>query len=430
MRLLEEVLKKIKPTRDEEKKLKEVVIELEKKIGEAIPSDATLMLVGSVAKGTYLKNSLDIDFFVLFPKKYEKKEMEKIVIEAGKKILHDYRIQYAEHPYIRGFYEGYQIDIVPCYRIKSIKEMKSAVDRTPFHTEFVKQNMDERMRNETRLLKQFLKGIGCYGAEAKIEGFSGYLAELLIIKYGSFIDVVKNAAQWKERIFLRLDNEKNIFSERFVFVDPVDPNRNVAAAVSEEKLNIFIQACKDFLKEPSIKFFFPKPAPKLSIEEIEKKLENFVGICFEKPNIVDDILYPQLKKAASSIEKLFIQHDFEPLRKAWYANNEAFVLVELRSKTIDEEKIHMGPPLKAKQHVERFKMKWKENVFEKDGRIWAKIKRKYTDAEKLLEDKLKELSLGKNIDEIKEKIKICGKETARFTDFWSEYFCELPRWKR
>jgi tRNA nucleotidyltransferase (CCA-adding enzyme) len=31
-----------------------------------------------------------------------------------------------------------------------------------------------------------MKGTGVYGAEAKVEGFSGYLTELLVINYGSF----------------------------------------------------------------------------------------------------------------------------------------------------------------------------------------------------------------------------------------------------
>lgn len=430
MKIIEEVLEKVMPSKEEEEKLNKVVMELEEKIKKLI-NKANVMLVGSVAKGTYLKNSLDIDFFVLFPENYEKKEMEKIVIEIGKKILDEFKVQYAEHPYIRGYYKGYQVDIVPCYKIKEIKEMKSAVDRTPFHTEFVKKHMDERMKNETRVLKQFLKGIGCYGAEAKIEGFSGYLAELLIIKYKSFMDVIKNAAKWKGKVFLKLNGNGKKFDEEFVFIDPVDPRRNVAAALSPEKFKIFIQACKDFLKEPSIKFFFPRPPPKLSVDEIEKKLENFVGVCFRKPNLVDDILYPQLKKSAKSLENLFIQYDFKPLRKVWYANEEVFVLVELEKKEIEKEKLHMGPPLKEKEHVKKFISKWRDKKpFEKNGRIWVKVKREYTNAEKLLKNKIIDISLGKNIDEIKNKIKICGKDTSKFVNFWSEYFCELPPWKR
>jgi len=431
MKLLEDILKEIKPSPEEEKNLMKIVKKMENGINNNLPPDATCMLVGSVAKGTYLKNNLDIDFFVLFPFRYSKREMEEIVINVGKKLLKSYRIQYAEHPYIRGVYEGYQIDIVPCYKIERIEDMKSSVDRTPFHTEFVIRHMDEKMKDETRLLKQFLKGIGCYGAEAKIEGFSGYLAELLIIKYGDFLNVVRNASKWRGKVFLSVGVEAAAdFPEKFVFVDPVDPKRNVAAAVAPEKFDLFIRACRDFERMPTRKFFFPNPPPLLPREEIEKKLKNFIGICFEKPPLVDDIIYPQLKKAAKSMEKLFIQYDFKPIRKAWFANEEAFVLLELERKEIGEYKIHMGPPIWQKEHVERFRRKWGNKTFQKEGRIWVKMRRRYTNAENLLRDKLNELSLGKNIDEIKDEIRICGKETARFAEFWSEFFCHLPPWKR
>ena len=436
MKLVENIIDKILPSEKEEEKLKKVVNEIFEEIENRKPYDIEAMLVGSVAKGTYLKDSLDIDFFILFPKNYDKKEMEEIVISIGKEILNEWRIQYAEHPYIRGYYKGYEVDIVPCYKIKNIREMKSSVDRTPFHTQYIKKHMDQKTKNETRLLKKFLKAIGCYGAEARVEGFSGYLAELLILKYGSFLNLVKNAAQWHGKIFLTLGNASNKFEEEFVFVDPVDPSRNVAAALSKEKLQLFIKASKAFLENPSEKFFFPNPVPKMSVEEIEKKLENFIGICFEKPNLVDDVLYPQLKKAAKSMEGLFIKYNFEPIRKAWYANEEAFILIELRKIKIEKEKIHMGPPIKDKKNVQSFMKKWKNckdaigEPFEEDGRVWVKIRRKYTDARELLKDKLNEISLGRNIDEIKNKIRICSKEASKFVDFWSEYFCNLLPWER
>jgi len=43
-------------------------------------------------------------------------------------------------------------------------------------------------------LKQFMKGIGVYGSELRRRGFSGYLTELLVINYGSFLGVLKEAS--------------------------------------------------------------------------------------------------------------------------------------------------------------------------------------------------------------------------------------------
>jgi tRNA nucleotidyltransferase (CCA-adding enzyme) len=47
------------------------------------------------------------------------------------------------------------------------------------------------MLGEVRLLKKFMKGTGVYGAEIKIGGFSGYLCELLILKYRSFAQTIE-----------------------------------------------------------------------------------------------------------------------------------------------------------------------------------------------------------------------------------------------
>ncbi len=435
--VLKKVLEKIVPSKEEEKELKKVIGEIEEKIKERKPEEAEVMLVGSVAKGTYLKNSLDVDFFILFPQKYKKEEMAKIVINMGKEILQEWEVQYAEHPYIRGKYKGYEIEFVPCYKIKDASQKMSAVDRTPFHTEYVKKNLKEEMKNEVRLLKQFLKGIGCYGAEAKIEGFSGYLTELLILKYGNFLNVLKESQNWKGKTILSLNGGEKEFEEEFVFIDPVDPSRNVAAALSKEKLELFKLASKEFLKNPRIEFFFPNPPPLLSEEELKIKLRNFVGIYFKKPKLPDDIIYPQLRKAALNLENLLRQYDFKVKRKAWYANDEAFVALELEKKELEEIKLHMGPPLHEKKHVEAFMKKWKNNKmaveepFIKDGRLWVKIRRKYTDALHLIKDLLHQVNLGKNLNEIKDEIKICnGVELIKFREFWSEFFCDKYPWER
>lgn len=435
--VIDHVLKKIVPTKKEEKELMDAINELEKKIENYIPKEAEIMLVGSVAKGTYLRNSLDIDFFILFPSNFKKEEMANIVISAGKKILEKWELQYAEHPYIRGKYKKYNVDVVPCYKVRKASEKLSAVDRTPFHTEYIKKNLKEEMKNEVRLLKQFLKGIGCYGAEAKIEGFSGYLAELLILKYGSFLEVLKESQKWKGKVILSLDGEEKKFEEDFVFVDPVDASRNVAAALSKEKLEFFKFAAKEFLKKPKIEFFFPNPPPSLKENELKKKLTNFVGICFEKPEIPDDILYPQLRKAAINLANLLKSYDFVVLNKTWYANREAFVALKLESLDIDEIKIHMGPPLHEKKHVKAFIKKWENNEmaiekpFAKNGRMWVKIRRKYCNAIDLIEDFLDEINLGKNLNEIKNRIKVCsGEKLVKFKEHWNEYFCEKYPWER
>ena len=169
-----EVIKKITPTDDYRKKLDKNLKEIRKNIKKEIkkiklPLD--ILLVGSIAKDTYLVNNMDIDFFISFPKNFEKEKIAEISLFIGKKLLTDTEESYAEHPYIRGYYKEYYVEIVPCYKIEKASQKLSAVDRTPLHTEYVKKNLKEKQKKEVRLFKQFLKGIGCYGAEAQIQGF-------------------------------------------------------------------------------------------------------------------------------------------------------------------------------------------------------------------------------------------------------------------
>jgi len=61
-KIVDEVLRRIVPSPEEEKALHRVVGRLKARIDEKKPHDVDSMLVGSVAKGTYLRDALDIDF--------------------------------------------------------------------------------------------------------------------------------------------------------------------------------------------------------------------------------------------------------------------------------------------------------------------------------------------------------------------------------
>ncbi|RLF50236.1 MAG: CCA tRNA nucleotidyltransferase, partial [Thermoplasmata archaeon] len=274
----QQIINKITPTKKDREKLEKTIEEIHEKIEEEVKKKklpVKIELVGSTAKDTYLKDNLDIDFFLLFPLSFSKNEIAKHVLSIGKKILIKTEESYAEHPYIRGYYKKYKVEIVPCYQIEKAIQKLSAVDRTPLHTRYIKENLEEKQKKEVRLLKQFLKGINCYGAEAEIEGFSGYLCELLILKYGSFRKLIQQAQHWKPGETLMLtfnDKQHPVFDTPLTFIDPVDSNRNVASALSKEKFELFTKACQEYLKKPSITFFFPNPVKPWSIKEIKNKI--------------------------------------------------------------------------------------------------------------------------------------------------------------
>ncbi|WP_054857568.1 hypothetical protein [Vulcanisaeta sp. JCM 16159] len=137
----------------------------------------------------------------------------------------------------------------------------TAADRTPLHTEFIKSKLGQR-NTDVRLLKAFFKSVGIYGAEIKVQGFSGYVSELLVIHYGSFINVIKAISNWPiKHVFIDMTgtyNERDAvrkFKSPVIIIDPVDPNRNAAASISRDVLSMAIAASREFLRNPRKEFF-------------------------------------------------------------------------------------------------------------------------------------------------------------------------------
>ncbi len=124
------------------------------------------------------------------------------------------------------------VDLVPCYHVDSATRIQSAVDRTPFHTRYITDRINGLI-DDVLLLKQFTKAGGIYGSDQMTEGFSGYLCELLILYYGGFTPLIRAAATWRPGLVIDIENHvAKKFDEPLVVIDPVDPKRNVAAAVS------------------------------------------------------------------------------------------------------------------------------------------------------------------------------------------------------
>ncbi len=381
--------------------------------------DGNAILVGSVAKGTHLKNP-DIDIFLRFPKELNREELKKLGIEIGKSILPDGFAKYAEHPYWRGIYNGFDVDIVPCYMIDSPDEKLSAVDRTPFHTEYVKKNLKVEQRDEVRLLKAFLKGIGVYGAEAKIQGFSGYMTELLILKYGSFLNTLKAASRWKRRVYLHLGNGNRKFREPLVFIDPVDPERNAASAVSEEKKSLLTHASISYLDSPKLEFFFPNPVVPLNREDITERIEErgtiFYVITMPRPDIIDDNLYPQIKRSLEAFMKIL--SEFNPLTGFYVVQEVVHFIIEVERDKLPRVKVHEGPPVwtyNAKDFTERWRGKALRGPYIKGSRWYADVERKHVTLEDVFFSNLPHYKLGKSFEEMKNKIRL-----GKIEDFLDE----------
>ena len=192
--ILNQIRKLIQPTDKQREKLSIITKQVLSILDQAISENKInikRILGGSYAKDTWLNLETDIDIFILFPIDFKEEEFEKLGIKIGKTALknHNPKLRYSEHPYVEGIINKVKINIVPCYDVE-IGNWMSSADRTPFHSRLIESKFNDKMRSETRLLKLFMKSLEIYGAEIKIKGFSGYVCEVLILKYRSSFLIV------------------------------------------------------------------------------------------------------------------------------------------------------------------------------------------------------------------------------------------------
>lgn len=375
------------------------------------------MLVGSIAKGTCHRGDKDLDIFVLFDKAVPRKTLEKKGLDIGKRVAKAFkvksRVHYAEHPYTKMVIKGYDIDLVPCYEIEKGEKIISAVDRSPLHTEYVLARLEKP--NEVRLLKYFCKRIGVYGAEVETHGFSGYLCELLVLEYGSFKRVLEAAATWEQGKYINLENHgKKKFSEPLVVIDPVDADRNVAAAVSEQKLCEFIMLAREYLKTkkiPTKEKMLPRRG-KVYVMEWTIGEEN------------EEIIWSQLQRYEKKLVTQLQAKEFNVIDSAVWtdANTKAQILIELEVWELPPVNDHLGPRIYDKEHIANFIKKYKKGVV-RGNRIVTERKREYSTAKALLKDLLKE-----PVTHLKrKKYRFFEDGKAKKTTVWKEYSTKF--WK-
>ena len=171
------IIEDIEPSKDDEKRVHDLSDRLIKIINNNAQNEgikAEAILLGSVAKNTWISsndngNDLDIDIFIKFPLSTSLDDLKNHGLELARKCIETVggtsEERYASHPYLTGTIKGFQVDLVPCYDIKHGSELKSAVDRTILHTDYVMENLKKGQEKEVRLLKRFMQMVGTYGSE-------------------------------------------------------------------------------------------------------------------------------------------------------------------------------------------------------------------------------------------------------------------------
>ena len=383
--IVREVLRSITPSQEEVEDLLRryhlVATRLRSCLRDYLPNSCIdISLQGSVAKGTNLRGESDLDVFVLFsrqcvdPERY--RELFKDFVERVRECLSDIPsyMEYAEHPYLVLLLDGVEVNIVPALKPMirgGAIEATTAVDRTPLHTEYVLKKLSPSKRREVLLLKSFLKGLGIYGAELKIKGFSGYLAELLVIHYGTFIDVLKGSLSWKpyrtcidiEGFYGSEHRCLEVFRDSpLVVVDPVDPRRNAAAAVSLKSLSTFIVGAALFLREPSKDFFHCfKRRNAIDGNRAENALRTrgsrAVAIAIAvNPDVPPETLWGQVRRVERLAAKLLRERRYSVIyHDSWSDERSiAVVLLEVGALLSECYEVFRGPPATDVENALRF----------------------------------------------------------------------------
>lgn len=370
------VRRRVVPTEDERDRLDALTAELVEAVEVAIgdlPVEAEVILVGSVARRTWLPGNRDVDIFVRFPPDISREELEEYGLAVGHEVLPDGREEFAEHPYVTGEYAGFAVDLVPCYAVDDAANIRSAVDRTPFHSRYLTDRI-EPYADEVRIAKQFLTAMGAYGSDLRTRGYSGYLVELLVMEFGGFQGLIEAAADWYPPVRIDIEGHSNAsFDDPLVVVDPTDPGRNVASVLSEENLARLIHYSRELLRNPRISLFESQDPDPLNPDDVRRVVRRRgttpIAVRFKTPVVVEDQLYPQLGKALTSIVDELARQGFEPLRSAAFAGNQAVLFVECEVDQRPAIEHHEGPPIGAREHAENFYDKYAggEGTIDRNG---------------------------------------------------------------
>ena len=418
-RLFQTVLIEIKPTRAEVASATEYSNELMGRLKALMPKNVEIILVGSVARGTQIRGNADIDIFLLFPKTLPERRMESQAISIAKKIVYkhkneSYVINYAEHPYLRLISQDKQLfaDIVPAFKISDAQEMGSAVDRTQLHNKFITKNLSKEQCDDVRMLKYFLRAHNIYGAEAKISGFSGYLCELLVYHYGTFLNLLLSLDKAKLPLLIdaksknEIRNSKEVelltkkFSSRFVVIDPTDPDRNVAANVSEEALARLVFAARNLLKSPTKDQFEPVRYSDVrtmaKLDAIRKKYGiDLYAMHFKVPKISEDIIVPQLKRLKANMVGIMSKQRMEPLLALHNLHEKNALIAFFTNHNVSESVVSKGPSAFIKDGSNAFYKKHlrDSNIFIEGERLFSLERAAHPSPRELLLDLLKDKSV-------------------------------------
>jgi tRNA nucleotidyltransferase (CCA-adding enzyme) len=397
--LISKVLPLCEPTQSEERRIAEVAKEAKALVDNYVARlDDVVDVVfgGSFAKGTWLPHHADIDIFVKIMPSVGVEEFEEMGRNIGSEALKNFgpKLRYSDHPYVEVFVNNVRVNVVPCYDVQQGK-WQSAADRSPFHTHYISSHFDNEKRRQARLLKKFFKSVGIYGAEISTEGFSGYVSEVLVLKYSSFENVLLAAADWQERQIIAVSDYDSDFVKAsngpLIIIDPVDRRRNLGTAISPQSVAKFMLAARAFLEKPSLEFFEEGKSHRRGARKL--LLPNVLVVEFSHEKKSPDIIWGQLKRSINAIAKQLELAHFEVLRSSCVTDerSSAALAFLLESITLPAYTKKKGPQIFRRKDTASFLSNRKKPLaiwVDREMRVVMLIERKATDARKFVKSLL------------------------------------------
>lgn len=401
------VLERIVPDAAERTKLDNIINFAKKSVEDELAKQeisAEVIIGGSIGKDTWLKNTHDIDFFIKFDPKYEELKIGELLGYVVKSVFPNVKVAHGSRDYYQLQYKGYDFEFVPVLNLQNPEQAKNSMDASPFHVKYVKNHSRiNDIGNEIRLLKSFAKAQGAYGAESYISGISGYVSELLIIKYGGFYELLEAFENLQPKIII--DSEKHYKDTNQIFrdfpdskikspvivIDPVLKTRNAAAALDHRTFSRLLFAMRKFLRDPKESYFTAKKTRLDDLEKLSKKRGTvFVIKPIKQTDEKKDVFFAKLKKKIEQINSQLERQGIEVYDFGFVEDKELNVYFEIETITLSKYRKHFGPPVWVPaDNFDAFLEKHPDAKTENTN-IIVDVKREFTDVKKLVLSIIKE----------------------------------------
>jgi len=378
--ILKEVLEDITPSKEERKETLSIVNDFLTKLNSSLrksKASAKAVLGGSYAKDTWLKGDYDVDVFVQFAMKYKNDDLSGMLAKALKSWKAE-RV-HGSRDYFWVKQKQFKFEIVPVLAIRKAEDAQNVTDFSPLHVQWVNRN-GKKHKEDIRLFKKFCKAQGVYGAESYIRGFSGHVVDILVTYYRGFVPLLKAASGWKPKTIIdyyhHYDKKalfvlnKSKIQGPLIIIDPVQKERNAAAALNIDKYHGLVIAAQKFLKKPSREFFVET---EVDLGKLAKR-GHVLQFCAKAPKGKEDVVGTKLLHVFEYLKRYLDEFDIVASGWRWNKGAHAEYWYVVKTRTLPATMIRAGPPLELTHSVKQFKKAHKK-TFVRDHRLMAEIKR-------------------------------------------------------